>query len=473
MVKIESYYRAFSHVFFLVLCIFSILFYKERIIYIDSANYITNIIQTGYPLISGRYGALFSQLLPLLAIKAGLSLKAVLISYSLSFILLFYLVFLVCVYILKNTGAGIIIVLILSLCVRDTFYYAVTEMHQGMVFSVFLYAWLYSPLNNETQNKLVKTIVPLAVVILCFITYPATIFPLLFTLFFFLIEKRQYFNFYYYIVLFFTIALFLTKALLTSENAPEGREYAQILNFSESLVNIFELPAIVYLKGHSGTFTMIYVYFEIILLSLSLFYIYSKNYLKLSLMWIFTISYTVVNAILHSKGDSGIVLEKSFIPLGFFVALPFASDLLPKLKINSYLILSLFVIILFLRIRDISLRAKVQRERLAYISSVCNYARNLKGQKFFFKQENLNHDKILINWAFGMESLLMSSLESPDSSITIFLLKDFTTVKDFSPEKIYLCPFYPVLWNVSELNHNYFRFSPGALYKTLPEKPDL
>src|ERR1700722_16767096 len=89
-------------------------YYKERMLSYDSANYCMEIINTKSYLNYGRWGAAFAQFLPLSALKNHCSLQTFLQLYSVSFILIYYLIFLICTVVLRNNKAGLI--LMLSMC---------------------------------------------------------------------------------------------------------------------------------------------------------------------------------------------------------------------------------------------------------------------------------------------------------------------------------------------------------------------
>ena len=99
---IEKQTSLIGNIAFLVLAIMAIVFWRERTIMLDASFQSFDVINKGKLAIQvQRFGAAFVQMFPLLTSKLGLPLKAILISYSLSFIIFHYLMFLICNYILK------------------------------------------------------------------------------------------------------------------------------------------------------------------------------------------------------------------------------------------------------------------------------------------------------------------------------------------------------------------------------------
>ena len=83
-------FRIFGHAFFLTLAILAGVYYLERTIVLDSALQIFKWIQfTGFNVEAGRVAAIIPQIIPKALIWAGVPLKAVLFTSSVSFILVF------------------------------------------------------------------------------------------------------------------------------------------------------------------------------------------------------------------------------------------------------------------------------------------------------------------------------------------------------------------------------------------------
>ncbi len=107
-----------GHIFFLVLLLFSVFFYRERMLYSDPAFFSFLVIDgNDYSVALGRWGTVLSQAIPLFALQHGVSLEHFLQLYSASFILVYYLVFLIIHYGFKNASGSWM--LILSLCLHS------------------------------------------------------------------------------------------------------------------------------------------------------------------------------------------------------------------------------------------------------------------------------------------------------------------------------------------------------------------
>jgi len=136
-----------GHTAFGLLTILSLVYYKERMLHFDSANYAYHLIYfqdfyTGHE----RYISYLPQLLPLLAARLGAPLPLVLSLYSVSFIGLYYLIYLIIVYGFRNPAGGLLQVLALVLTLRYKFYAPVGEVvisiaFVGLVLGVLTSDW--------------------------------------------------------------------------------------------------------------------------------------------------------------------------------------------------------------------------------------------------------------------------------------------------------------------------------------------
>ena len=76
---------------YLIMLLLSMVFYKERTIFLDAAFNLFYIIKKGtFCIQSNRFGDFFSQLLPVITSRLGLSLNTVLRSYSTSFVIYYF-----------------------------------------------------------------------------------------------------------------------------------------------------------------------------------------------------------------------------------------------------------------------------------------------------------------------------------------------------------------------------------------------
>lgn len=86
----NKHYFSLGLMAFLAISLLAGYFFRERVALLDAAYQLFMLIYKGdFAIQSGRFGAVVTQVFPLISVKLGLSLKMVMLSYSLSFPLSF------------------------------------------------------------------------------------------------------------------------------------------------------------------------------------------------------------------------------------------------------------------------------------------------------------------------------------------------------------------------------------------------
>ena len=193
MKKDSSYYLdLIIHLLFFILFIFSIVFFKERL-FSDSGYYIYRVIDSGgFAIGLNRFILLFSQILPVIAVNLGLSLKSILILYSINHVLFFYILFLISRYIYKNKVAGLLLILIQTIGIQSGFFTPMFELYYGAGFLILLDVILY-----KENHKLIDFILLIIITLVALTSHPFTYFLFGFILLFHFIKYRWQYIYYY------------------------------------------------------------------------------------------------------------------------------------------------------------------------------------------------------------------------------------------------------------------------------------
>ena len=209
-----------SHLIFLILFILSLIFYAERVAFIDSAYHIFKLINAeSLTYEAGRYGAFLTKWPVVLLVNLGAPLKVILLVFSGWFILWYYLIFLIISYVLKNKKIGVALALSLVTGYGSTFFHCVTETHQALVYSFLFYAWISSTIKLKTLLRIVGG---LLLILLSFLTHPISLIVILTLLGFYLIQNKNYSTSTRYIYPVFIAVLVILKLLLTEGESYEG-----------------------------------------------------------------------------------------------------------------------------------------------------------------------------------------------------------------------------------------------------------
>ena len=462
-------YKIFSHIFFLILALMAGFFYMERILYADSAFQFFKIINfEKFNIEAGRFSAVLTQVIPILAVKMGADLKLLILSYSVSFVLIYYLVYLACVYIFKDQSAGILIIFLLVLGIRSSFFHTVTETHQGLVYSGLFLAWMYNSFTNH--GSLIREGKSLAIgfsiIILCFFSHPVTFLILVYIIGYFLIDLKKWKDYRIYSILVFIFLIYLIKFLITPSDSYEGQYFTGISDSFRILKNVFQTQSF---RFFIHNIYHLYIPHLIISLIVILFYLKRKLFLKLSYYILAILAFLFITFISYYQGDSPMAMEKNFMPLNLFVCLPFVKEILWDLKKGQLLKFIFVIIIIGVSLYNICTESTIYRSRISYLGHMMNYSEKFTGEKFLIAKKDIDMDRIIIPWALSVETLLYSSLESADSTKTFFISEDpYKLNFDRKDPDLFLCTDFWLNWNSKELNRKYFRLKEGR-YRVIDE----
>jgi hypothetical protein len=452
-------YLLLGHLTFFVLFIFSFVFANERVLFMDSAYQIFDMINSGgFHQSVRRYSMYLSELLPWLAIRLNLPLKVVIFSYSASFTLIAYGFWLLTAYILKNRQVGIIM-LFTFIGMRQTFFHAISETFQLMFFAAFLYAWLNSRFaeKKEVRNKILYYFIAVLMMTLCMFIHPVALFFLVFILGVYILNKN-YTIAQKTIITLLTIGIMLLK-VLTVESGSHDTDYNMNLReFLGHCLNIFHLPSTEWFLVHLLDFYI----FPFLLLTLVLIqYIKKKQYLNFLFFLGFTFCFTLISIIVYHIPDSTIGRERSFLPLMFFCGLPFMRDVFPNIssKWNKvfYIGLSCLLIGGFIKM---GVASRPYSQRLKKIEEIVTFA-NKANQKKLVMDKEISHSIIpFYNWATGLESIMYSAMIDIDSTVNFYIAEDLNDKKNddnFLNEAVYMAVPWWTFWQINELNPHYFK----------------
>lgn len=462
-------YQILGHFVFIVLIIYAIRYALYRIIYIDPNYQILEIINTeNFTSAAGRLSMYFTQILPLIAIKIGASLKTILTSYSLNFILLMYASYIIAVHKLKNDIAGIAMIITVFL-IRDTFFHGISETFQAMFYTGLFYAWI----NYEVKikNTILKEVVfygiSFAIILLNFFIHPVTLFLIGFALLFTYVDVKKWLNYKIFILGAFILSLHIIGFLTADAKSHNASFFKELYNFKELLPNIFSLYST---KYPIHKFWESYFLVAIIYIFSTLYYLKNKNFAKLLFFNTFYFVFLLITCIIYHKGDADLAMERSFLPLAFFIGLPFAADVIVRntnLKTIKFILLS--VLILF-SLWGIKKKSKVYRERYEYVESLIEQTKKYPETKFVYERSQIDPYKAMVQWGIGIESLMISAIKSPDSCRVVYIYdKELPNTIDLNSPKLFLSVPWWKEWNSDMLNKNYFRLKDGS-YRDLNPK---
>lgn len=409
-----------GHVCFIYLLILSVLYFQERTIYDDAAQYILTIINQngelynnmGAFLIGSRYSGDILLFIPWLFVILGASLKSVLLSYSVSAVIIPYLVYVLIAHYYKQPLLAFAFVLSLVLCNRYTFYFIVTEAH-----TVIMYAfWFTALLSYKSKIHWLRLAGLFLLCLAGMFCYPTFIFLYLFGIFYYarnIRESPKREKITVFAVSFILICMSIIS-ILTFKSSAQGIRFSAALNFITYIREFFILPSFHFLWVHSFESSMTYLPFWIIVIIVLLTCIFMKKFYMPIILLVFIAFYMFVNNAVWAIGVSALMMEKTLLPLSFFSSLALCysfEQIMVKQRKTIAIIISFSVVILFfVKIRDVSLGSK-------------NAVKHLEKVKYIYKHyTSEEHTKVIVpikkakqygiaTWAMSYETLLKSTID--------------------------------------------------------------
>ena len=405
-----------GHISFFVLIALSVIFANERVIYIDSAAQLFEMIQRdGFAVYDHRMTMLITQSLPLLFIWMGAGLQSVIIAYSVAAPLLAYLVFLVIAYILKDVRLGLLLLLPL-LCMRCTFYHAISE-----TFSLIIYATLLLALirYHTPEKGLIAFIYYLSVALCtlcCVFMHPIGMFFVLFLLGYHFVDCQMKPSKVFILIAVTLLVSATVKLFLTS-----GHDAGYMPTWQD-IIYCFHHPGD--LKIISRFFTRIidfYIYPIALYAIVLVWHIRHKQWWRMAFGILFNICFFGMSVIVYRREGGAVGVERAFLPLMFFAAIPFLCEVLPHIDVRrNHLFLIIFVAALTFAFAKIIDTSKHYRSRLAKLNEVSTVALEMGQHKLVADVtsiDNVFHP----TWCNSFETMLLSALQGPDRTVTFYV----------------------------------------------------
>lgn len=446
-----------------VTLILSIVFFKERVFFVDPGTQLFEMINTeGFRVFVNRYSMIINQALPLLCIKAGLPLKYIVLSYSVSFILIYYACFLICVYGLKNVPAGLSIALA-PIVIRAAFGHSISETWLGLAYGAVFFALIAAYPHMKTIIK--RALTYAGILLMVFVNYyihQGTLFTMIFSIGFLFFYEKKFRSPHYYVTALLVLIPFIYNFLFPSHVHDAGF-FSNLKGSWRMIAKLNHLPLFIYTKKY---FWGIYI-LPVLLAFIALpWYIKNKKIPVYAFATSFTFFYFCIACIAFYKGDSDFALESRLIPTGFFIIILFSQMVISTSK-KIYPVALIIVMIfsfgnLVVRVKD------YHSSRIAYYKNVFQKLEKYPEKKFFIRQP-AGVPAIVNSWGVSTETLFLSSMENPDNSKTfVFVEHDFDGEK--GPDT-WPCTFLWVSWwlyyNEDFLSKKYFHLNCSS-YREIP-----
>ena len=455
-----------SLIFLALLVILSVIFYRERMLFIDAPHNLFLIINDGHLHIEEhRYGSFVSQVLPFLGAKAGLPLSAVMLLYSVGFTLFFLAVGLVVFFRFRNYSLVVLFALYLALFASASFYWPNNEVHQGMGWLTLALAGNFY-LARSGSRPWFAVLFFLLSFFLAVWTHPLIMIVALF-LWFFCWAGNFNWPFNHRQALLFTALLFLLVAVKFNTGRLHGYDSSKI----EAVTSLKPGMLASFLHSadlHGFLKNCLYNYWLFVVLFIAglgglLAY---RRYLLIAMVLLSSVGYLFLVCITFPGGSiHQFYIESEFMPLAVIGSAPFVFFVLPYLKARWGVVLLLVVFIV--RLGYIVAAAPPFSNRIAVLGRIEGKMKDKGLTKAIISPFPAAIDSALVmSWGAPVESIFLSKLngEMPQRTFIFLSVEDARNFYTSGTDTMLGC------WEKrpeSRLNARYFRLDTGATYTTI------
>ncbi|GJM31610.1 MAG: hypothetical protein DHS20C18_06110 [Saprospiraceae bacterium] len=439
------------------------LFYQERTLFIDIAYQTFLMINEGTIQVQVyRFGAAIVQALPLLAIKLELPLRVVLLLYSISFPLVYLLFYWVIVRVLRNDYLGLSLVFVFTLITFDGFYWATSELQQGLAFLLVTYAFVrrYPALDRWWQWAF---LLPAMVAIVFY--HPLVFIPFYFLWgYYWLSDKSTRHLPYFALAALMAVAL-LVKSKVGANWYDDSKYDLFYHNWTTWSSNLLAMPSNrAFLKN-----CLYYWYgFPLLFLVITIYYLRIRQWWKPLWITFFCLGYIFLVNISSPEATYQFYAEVNYMPLVIFVAVPFLHDLAPKLKPGIWQ--GLLVAYLLLRLGTITWHHQPYSDRLAWLRTQLDKGRTEQTtNRYMMPATPELTQRLGMTWGVAYETLLLSSLDGPENTQTLVVLPDPDRYKKQLAEEHWFISEL-IEYPVEEIDGGYYRLGLGRYVGMRSEK---
>lgn len=411
-----SWMRYLGYLVLGILFVLSIVFYQERTLFVDVAfQTVKMITEGGWQVQVFRFGSGIVHALPLAAIKMKLPLSVVLISYSISFTLLYLALYHITVRWLKNEWLGIAIALLFTLNTYDGFYWATSELQQGLAVLIVFFAFL---LRYYEQKKWWQWLIVALAIPLIALYHPVMFIPFFFMWGFFWLSDKRFRNIDFYIIAAWMILILYIKPYYISNNYDLNKMEEFNRHLQEYLPRLWAIPSHKVFLTNSIKF---WYFFPLLFVLDNVWYLWKKQWLKVLWLTGFCLGFILLTHIGSPTTPYRFYAEVNYMPLTLFVIIPLLFDIVPFINKKKVVVL-LFSIIFVIRLLTIYNHHKPYTNRVSWLQEqLDNNQRNYTSNKIIIPFSKELEQKLYMTWGIPYESLLLSSLNNPEHSTTIFV----------------------------------------------------
>ncbi|MCU0349015.1 MAG: hypothetical protein MUC59_18900, partial [Saprospiraceae bacterium] len=357
----------------LVLFIFSLVFYRERAFFMDAGFQLFNLINEGeIQVYHYRFVTAVPQVVPFLLLKMGAPLWALGMGFSAAYVLFYFAIWHLLVRWLRCEALGWVLLALATLMTFDGFYHIQSEFNLGLALLLLAFGVV---LRNARLDAAWQwaALVPLAATV--GFSHKLSIIFTVFLWAFMWLKIKELRHLRYGLLLGVFMAATAIKSIFFTNWYEAAKQEEFAVNLSTYLPKLWAIPANLVFAERCLQY---YYLLPLLLGVVSVFYLRKKEWLRLGLVWSFSLGYLLLYNIADPQSQYRFYAEVSLVPLSIFVAVPLFFDVLPvapapkatafrKLRTFGKLSPSALVIAALLRLATIAWNHRTVAGQFAWI----------------------------------------------------------------------------------------------------------
>lgn len=450
-----------------ILTVFSIYTWKERMFFLDASFITFGIINTKELLIQEyRYGSFITQIFPLIGTYAGLSLKTILILYSVSFYLFYSATALLIGFVWKQKWLAILLALYLTVFVSDGFYWSNNEVHQGIAWIfIFLAVYLH---NAKSEKKITSSLVLTALAFFAISCHLIGVIILGYLWLYIHIDTHKDLkslakNRFFVLQSVILLVLIILRYIISNNSASYDTEKLSPIRHIkiQSILNAFT-------SGQSGSFIDLTISYHWIIIPVGIlgffFLLKRQKYKQLLLTITFCLGYYVLVCLVYPNAfdrTTRFYIESEWAALAIILATPFVLEFPSVISQKRFFALSLFLIF-SIKLCWIYNSYDYFNNRLENLQKISYSLQNRGIKKALIIDDKQTSDQLFImDWGVPIESILLSTIDQNPVTFKV-VGKDyhFTNSKSDFASSFWVQP-------ISSLNGDYFALDTTQEYTVI------
>lgn len=450
-----------------VLLLGAIFFYKERMFFGD-APWIAFLVinKKALAIQEHRYGSFITQLFPLICSHLRLPIKVILIAYSLSFNL-FYFVSGLILYKWRQYSFVVLSALFYTLMAADSYFWTNNELYQGVSWMLLMIGFV---LYRQHKKRCLAFEIP-AFVILAFIavfTHPLIVLLAGFCWVYLFIEQKEPIFKGKRILIFSVLLLgIIGMKTYTSFNGWYDSERIKEVagaGTERKLTALWSETALVFYRTCLRDYWLFLLFFLSGIVAL----IRNKRYAQSA--WIIACSagYIVLISLSYPFDNFKFYIESEWMALIIITMLPFITYVLPSL--NRKVMISGLVLVFMIRLCYIGMAAPLFEQRYQRAEKIVHKMREKNLTKIILPKEadrSSPEKELIMSWALPNETMMISKMEGDIITRTaiVVLSAKIAERTPVSLADMMTCTF--AIPN-QELDHHYFKLDTTKAYVIMP-----